>query len=201
MKNFKKVAHTLIILSVIVYVWSCKKAKSDPDAVSGATSIYKTNKKMIFPPESDSYETIGVMDGIKGFVVKYDDNFYRGGELYSKAGIQSLKTLGISTILSVTPTETERMMAKKYGFTLFEIPFTKDSGLSKEDLQKVIKILDKKNMPIYVHCHGGTHRGGILGIVYRIHKNNWSSEKALLEYGYLGGSLKDDQKMIQSTTK
>jgi len=37
--------------------------------------------------------------------------------------------------------------------------------------------------------------------VYRIYKNNWSLENALLEYGYLGGSLKDDQKMIQSIKK
>ncbi len=200
MKKLKTTIGILTSLSIVAYGVSCKN-NSNIDAISGATTKYVRNKSTILPPKSDSYITIGSMPGLKGFVVKYDDNFYRGGELYSEEGIQSLKSLNILTILSVTPTEVERKMAKKYGLALFEIPFTKDTGLSEVDLQKAIHILKKENMPIYVHCHGGTHRGGILGIVYRIYKNNWSLEKALLEYGYLGGSLKDDQKMIQSIKK
>ncbi|MCK5808642.1 dual specificity protein phosphatase family protein [bacterium] len=197
MSKLKKMAGILISLLIIVSGVSCKN-NSNIDAISDATTKYVRNEKTILPPKSDTYTTIGSLPGLKGFVVKYDDNFYRGGELYSKEGIQSLKSLNISTILSVAPTEVERKMAKKYGLRLFEVPFTKEVGLSKRDLEKVINILKKENMPLYVHCHGGTHRGGIVGMVYRIYKNNWSLEKALLEYAYLGGSLKDDQKMIQS---
>ncbi|MBT3168478.1 MAG: hypothetical protein HN952_04410 [Candidatus Cloacimonetes bacterium] len=200
MNKLKKIITLLISLIIMVTVGSCKN-KSNPDTVSGATAKYVQNEKIILPPKSDSYTTIGSMPGLKGFVVKYDDNFYRGGELYSKKGIQSLKSLNVSTILSVTPTEVERKMAKEHGLKLFEVPFTKDIGLSEVDLQNAIGIFKKENMPIYVHCHGGAHRGGILGLVYRIYKNNWSLEKALLEYAYLGGSLKDDQIMIQSIKK
>ena len=200
MNKSKKIIGILILLSIMLPIVSCKN-KSNPDTISGATTEHNKEKKLILPPKSDTYTTIGLMPGLEGFVVKYDDNFYRGGELYSKKGIQSLKSLNILTILSITPTEVERKMAKKYGLTLFEIPFTKDTGLSEIDLKNVINILKKENMPIYVHCRGGAHRGGILGIVYRIYKNNWSLENALLEYGYLGGSLKDDQKMIQSIKK
>ena len=53
-------------------------------------------------------------------------------------------------------------------------------------------------MPLYVHCHGGTHRAGVLGVAYRIHKCGWPWEKALLEHGRLGGSLKDDHIMLAS---
>ena len=200
MKSSKIIISTLTLLSIIICVMSCKN-KSNIDAVTGATTKNIKEEKIILPPKSNSYIILGVMPGLNGFVVNYDDNFYRGGELYSEEGIQSLKSLGVDTILSITPSKTERMLAKKYEFRLFEIPFTKDFGLSKAELDKVITILRKENMPIYVHCHGGAHRGGIMGIVHRIYNNDWTLDKALSEYEVLGRSLKDDQKMIHSIEK
>ncbi len=197
MKRSKKVVNVLFALSILICMESCKNQYC-PDAISGATPYSQTDKKIILPPKSNTYTTIGLMNGLKGFVVKYDDNLYRGGKLISEKGIKSLKSLGVRTIVSVTPTDAEREIAKKHGFLLIEIPFTKDLGLSKDDIQRFIAIFKNNSMPIYMHCNGGSHRGGILGLTYRIHKNNWSMDKALLEYGYLGGDLKDDQIMIQS---
>ncbi len=55
--------------------------------------------------------------------------------------------------------------------------------------------------PLYVHCHGGTHRGGVLMLFVRLHVEGWPLEKALVEFGRLGGDLKGDHPKIEVVRK
>jgi len=105
---------------------------------------------------------------------------------------------GIRTIVSITPTDHERNLCRSNDFTLVEIPFQKEGGLSSEDLRRYLKTIKTGVGPFYVHCRGGTHRGGVLGVAYRIHIQGWTYEKALVEYGRLGGDLLADCKMLDS---
>lgn len=82
-----------------------------------------------------------------------------------------------------------------------EMPFDKKTGLPPADLKRYLALFTKDNMPIYVHCHGGTHRDGTLGVAYRVHTCGWDWDKALLEHARLGGSLKDDHVMLESIRK
>ena len=83
------------------------------------------------------------------------------------------------------------------GFELVELQFPKDS-LLKKTLVKFIKIIQTAPGPFYVHCHGGNHRAGVLAAYYRVKEENWSYEKAVIEFGYLGGDLKEDYPMLRS---
>ena len=170
------------------------------DSITGATPKYE-HGETVLPPKAATYEVVGVVDGLKKYVVKYDDSFYRGGEPFADSAVQSLKEYGIRTIISITPTEDERALCLEHGFTLVEIPFKKTAGLSSEDLQRYLKTIRTGASPFYVHCHGGTHRGGVLGVAYRLHIQGWPYEKALVEHGRLGGDLLADHIMLESVRK
>jgi len=142
------------------------------------------------PSEKGNYEVIGIMPGLKNFVVKYDEIFYRGGEPLSDEALGSLKKLGIKTIISITPTDFEREFAKKNGFILVEIPFDKKTGPSESDITLLANTIQKDGHPFYVHCHGGTHRGGTLGKLYRTLILKWTSENSEKEFIKLGGKHK-----------
>jgi len=175
----------IILISLILLLQPACTNKID--SVTGATV---QSSEVCLPLEKGDYEIIGVMPGLKNFVVKYDGKLYRGGELLSDEALGSLKMLGIKTIISITPTQFEREFAKKNGFTLVEIPFDKNTGPSQSDITLFTKTIKKEFYPFYVHCHGGTYRGGTFGKIYRTKILNWPSEKAEEEFIKLGGKSK-----------
>lgn len=165
------------------------------DAWTGASP--KSTKKVELPPPGGEYEVIGVLPGLESFAVKYDERLYRGGLPVSEAAGKSLDRLGVKTIVSITPTDKERALCAGHGFKLVELPFDKADGPSDDVIEKFVAVAKGADTPVYLHCHGGTHRGGVLGVAYRVHVLGWSQEKALAEYDALGGDLEADRTMLE----
>ncbi len=164
------------------------------NAVSGASAAHEKS-----PPEEDPfYDVLGNVEGINGFVIKYTDKLFRGGTLKDSAGLQFLLSHGITTVVSITPDDKERRLCEAYGLKLVELPFEKKKPVPQDALSEFIAQTRMSEGGVYVHCHGGAHRGGILAATYRIHRNNWPAEKAILEFSKLGGNLTDDNQMVQS---
>jgi len=180
----KKTIAVLSIATALALICGC--GSGDTDGVTTA-SIKFDNPTL--PPLSDTYEVVGVVTGLANFVVKYDDNFYRGGMPWSETGYENLRELGVKTVISVVPDIIERAMVPAFGLELIELPFDKTNGVSPELLQQFLTALDTNSGPFYVHCIGGTHRAGTLGAAYRFHKQGWDKDKVLVEYGRLGGEL------------
>ena len=128
---------------------------------------------------------LGVLEGLNKYAVRYDDQRYRGGAPYTDSAATPLRKYGIKTIVSITPTEHERDFCRKHGFAMVEIPFEKTKGPSQDDLRRYLGTIRTGVGPFDVHCHGGTHRGGVLGVAYRVHGLGWPYEKALVEHGRL----------------
>jgi len=105
---------------------------------------------------------------------------------------------GIKSIVSITPTDKERDFCKRHGFTLVEVPFDKVNGPSADNLGRFVETIKQGQGPFYVHCVGGTHRGGVLGVAYRLHHLGWTYERALVEFGRLGGDLKEDHLLLEA---
>jgi hypothetical protein len=177
-------------------VTSCTFNSSDVDAVTGASRNHAREVGQV-PPDAASYEVIGVVDGLKGFVAQYDERFYRGDEPFPDPAGKFLKSRNIRTIISIMPSEHERGFCGKHGFALVEIPFEKTDGLSPDGLKTYQQALKEGAGPFYVHCHGGTHRGGVLGAAYRVHAG-LGFRKGIGGHGRLGGDLLGDHVMLES---
>ena len=186
-----------IVFIALLFAFACVSCNPRLDALSGATGRV-ARKNLVLPPNGADYEVVGSCAGLTGSVVKYDHMLYRGGALRADTAVKTLRTLGIQTIISAAPSEYERAFCRKYGFVLVEIPFSKDSGLSSSDLSQYLDAIRTGSGPFYIHCKGGSHRGGILGANYRVFILNWSVERALAEYDRLGGEPLKDQPMIEA---
>ena len=92
----------------------------------------------------------------------------------------------------------ERELTVEHGLRLVEIPFTKGEPLPQGQLDLFIKTVREEPGPTYVHCHGGSHRGGTLCAYYRMKIDGWSFDDAAAEFEALGGSLEEDAAMLES---
>ena len=167
------------------------------DGRSGATSL-SGSKKVELPPEGEAYQVLGERSGVRGFVIQYDDQVFRGGEPYKKSAAKTLHSLGVQTIISIVPTDVERAFCKKQGFELVEIPFDKTTGVSSNDVARLQETIQTGIGPFYIHCKGGSHRGGTLSAAYRLSVLGWPFEKVIAEFDQLGGDLVADQNLIES---
>ncbi len=152
----------------------------------------------MLPPKGYDYEVLGVKDGLKSWAVKYDGVLLRGGEIHADSAAAAFKDWGVKTVISIVPGDKERDFCKRHNLALVEIPFAKTKGPSAADLKLFLDTVRKGAGAFYVHCVGGAHRGGILGVAYRVHVLQWPYERALVEFGRLGGSLKDDHAMLEA---
>lgn len=182
----------LIAVAILISVQLFIYFTNDIDATSSATP--KRNKSQLKLPEKSENYQIFVVDGLDNFTVQYDNNFSRGGQITTVEGIKQLKKWGFETVITITPTDQERALAKQFGIKLIELEFSYQ-GLTHQIINRFLKELENSGK-IYAHCHGGTHRAGILGVLYRIFKNDKSFDEAINEFYALGGFPKKDEAMI-----
>jgi tyrosine-protein phosphatase SIW14 len=111
---------------------------------------------------------------------------YRGAQPHDDEGIRQLARLGIKTIINLRGeddrTRAEQRAAEALGLHYFNIPLP---GLSRPPTEKVEQVLAlinaSANQPVFVHCHHGEDRTGVIVAVYRITHDHWTSERAKAE--------------------
>ena len=110
-------------------------------------------------------------------------NYYRGAQP-KKEDYQSLKTLGVTTIIDLQdePTKYEKASAEALGIKYINIPMDDAVYPSEASITAFMKeINDPANGVMYVHCKGGRHRTGVTGAVYRFTKFGWDYNKTMTE--------------------
>ncbi len=90
-------------------------------------------------------------------VIHVTDKLYNGSSPEEDAGFDSLKKLGIKTILSVDGAKPDVVRARKFGLQYVHLPIGYD-GVSQEQAMKLAKAVRDLPGPIYLHCHHGKHR-------------------------------------------
>jgi hypothetical protein len=83
---------------------------------------------------------------------------YSGSYPEGDAGFQSLKNLGIQTIISVDGALPDVERARRYDLRYVHIPVGYD-GIPFVQAFKIAKAIRDLPGPYYVHCHRGVHRG------------------------------------------
>jgi protein tyrosine phosphatase (PTP) superfamily phosphohydrolase (DUF442 family) len=139
------------------------------------------------PASEARYTKLGDLPGLQA-ATKLSDRLVRGAQPDGTAGMEQLRKLGISTILSVEePDQPELDAAKAAGIQVLNVP-TEYNGFP----DKVVKDLVTKYRALegktYVHCHHGKHRGGTAVALFRITFEGVSHLEALQEMAELGCS-------------
>lgn len=190
---------------VILHVFSQNVRADHEEACDwelNKVTAYESGFRGVLPPAAadwnhQRYEVLGKRNGLKTWLVRYDDHFYRGGELESIDGAHSLAELGIKTVFAITSIDKERQWLENAGIHVIDLSFDKNASLSQQQIDQIVEKIGAHPGPVYVHCVGGTQRGGVVGVIYRL-SQGWEPDQSLLEFAYLGGSLKANDKTLKS---
>jgi tyrosine-protein phosphatase SIW14 len=125
-----------------------------------------------------------------------EPGLYRGGRPQLE-GLDTLASMNVKTIInlergwfSIEPEEVkqERLFAVENNIQFIHIPMHPFFRPPRKDIQRALDaIVDPANHPIFIHCHKGSDRTGVVVAALRIHYQGWTSEQAEMEmrhYGY-----------------
>jgi len=136
---------------------------------------------------------------IKNFGV-VSDSLYRGAQPKPQ-DYRDLAAIGIKTVvdLQAEGERDEQAEVEAAGMKYFRVGMSDKSWPSASQVDAFFKIIDDAaNQPVFMHCHGGHHRTGMMSAIYRVRHDNWDVDRACKEmdqYGFntgIGhGGLKD----------
>ena len=112
-----------------------------------------------------------------------DDRFYRGARPKDE-DYKALAELGVKTIIDLTDNsrEYEQPAVEAAGLRYVNIPMVDKSYPDMAQVNEFLKVIDDPETgKFFVHCAGGRHRTGVVGAVYRFHKDNWTLDQVMAE--------------------
>ena len=137
---------------------------------------------------SDEKSAATARNGIENFG-KVNDHFYRGS-LPKQSDYAGLVALGVKTVISLRqrPDENVRRSVELAGIRYINLPMNV-RGYPQEDLApRFLELVNNpENWPVYVYCHGGRHRTGVMTAIYRMAIEGWDVQRAYAEmrqYGF-----------------
>ena len=129
-----------------------------------------------------------------------NENYYRGAQPQGK-DYAALAALGVRTVIDLERqgVSNEQQLVESNGMKFFRLPMVTTSKPEADTVDLFLKLVnDPANQPVFVHCHGGRHRTGVMTAVYRLTHDNWTPDQAYIEMkqyefgkGFGHGALKD----------
>lgn len=121
---------------------------------------------------------------------KVSDTLYRGAQPTDE-GIRQLKKLGIRTVVDLRDSGAADNMGGT-GMTYVRIPSTAWQPEEKDVVQFLQVVNDPSLAPIFVHCHRGADRTGMMTAIYRVAVQGWTKDQAIEEmtrggFGFYSG--------------
>ncbi len=112
---------------------------------------------------------------------------FRGGQPTDQ-GIQSLKNMGVNTIVNFRDDAgvKEEQLARQLRMNYVKLPWVASHNPTSSQVAAFLELLRANPKDkVFVHCHAGSDRTGTMIAVYRMVEENWTPAKAIQEmYSY-----------------
>ena len=129
-----------------------------------------------------TYAATGVR-GVPNFQ-SVNDQVYRGGQPTAE-GFRELAAMGVKTIVDLQEKDershAEHKLVHSLGMHYVNIPMKGMTTPKDKQISHALKELKADRGPVFIHCHRGADRTGVVLACYRIEHDNWSREEALRE--------------------
>jgi protein tyrosine/serine phosphatase len=114
---------------------------------------------------------------------RINENYYRGAQP-KKIDYPDLAALGVKAVVDLQRegVADEAAVAESLGMRFYRIGLSSRSKPSSEDVARFLAIVnDPANQPVFVHCHVGRHRTGVMTAIYRLAIDGWTADRAYAE--------------------
>jgi hypothetical protein len=186
---------TILLISAALGLVACASqlAVQQPSApLALESSAYEAAAEVTLP-ETPPQELPGLHN-----VYRLSDDIVSGAEPEGLEAFESLRDLGIKTVLSVDGKSPEHELAAEYGLRYVHVPIRYD-GMTDEELLKIVKTFRELEGPFYVHCYHGKHRGPAAAAVGRLAHDGAPRGQALAEMRQWCGTSKKYEGLYQVT--
>jgi len=138
-----------------------------------------------FPAAARLSEHLYGLPGLEN-VGRVAPDIFRGSQP-AKNGYDSLKKMGIRTVINLRTSMSEKKQVEAAGMRSIEIPLSTFNNGDKEKVDRVVALLaDQANRPVFVHCRQGRDRTGIVVAAYRMKVQGWPLAAAEAEMDSFG---------------
>ena len=114
-----------------------------------------------------------------------NDKIYRGEQPAIPAFINELQRRGIKTIVNLRgPDElsaAEEKAAQAAGLAYKSFPLPSFSAPQDKDVNEVLEYIRQADGPVFLHCHHGEDRTGLIVACYRLKYEGWTYEQVKTE--------------------
>lgn len=169
-----------IFFVVVLSVCGCRVLESRPE--------FET-KQAIKSEWAQAIELPGVPN-----LHKVSEDLYRGAQP-SADGFRQLEELGIRTVVNLRFIISDRDRIKGTALDYEHISTTTLSTETKDVVRFLKIVTDKDRIPVFVHCHRGAERTGVMCAAYRIIVEGWTKEEAIEEMtegGFTSHTIKNN---------
>jgi len=104
-------------------------------------------------------------------------NLFSGSAPEGDEGFDALTKLGVKTIITVDGARPDVERAHAHAMRYIHLPHGYD-GIPVPTQLELIKAVQTAQVPIYIHCHHGQHRGPAAAAVVCMANQNWSPAEA-----------------------
>ena len=111
---------------------------------------------------------------------KVSEDLYRGAQPTSD-GLKQLEKLGVRTVVNLRFILSDRNKIKGTGLDYEHINTTTLSTETKDVVRFLKIVTDPQRTPVFVHCHRGVERTGLMCAAYRIIVQGWTKDEAIEE--------------------
>ena len=114
---------------------------------------------------------------------RINENYYRGAQP-KKNDYPDLAALGVKAVVHLRREgiADEAAIVESLGMRFYRIGLSSKSKPSSEDVTRFLAIVnDPANQPVFVHCHVGRHRTGVMTAIYRLAIDDWTADRAYAE--------------------
>ena len=96
-------------------------------------------------------------------------------------GLRELRELGIKTIVNLRDVQQDADAIESFGFAYHHFP-TQPWEIDEDAIITFLKeVTDESAQPVFIHCHHGSDRTGVLCAAYRVVVQDWSKQDAIEE--------------------
>lgn len=156
-------------------------------SLSKLTTKFPSAEKFIFDPMLDLYAPLKETEEILNFGVVEENQLYRGGMLVGSENYDNLKEFGVKTVINLKIEDSaiefvsEQNALLKRNILLYYIPMPNVAAPSiVQAMEFLTYVYDVYTKPVFVHCHRGADRTGVMVAIFRI-TQGYTAAKALLE--------------------
>jgi protein tyrosine phosphatase (PTP) superfamily phosphohydrolase (DUF442 family) len=128
------------------------------------------------PPKPQRIEADGLHN-----LFRIHEKLFSGNSPEGDVSFESLKKLGVKTIISVDGAAPDVERAKKFGMRYVHAPIGYNS-VPRDKALIIIKALRELEAPFYIHCHHGKHRGPAVAAIAQMCLDDQCTVETALDF-------------------